>query len=77
MNKDQAEGNWTQLKGKVKETWGKLTDDDIALLNGKSQQFFGKLQEKHGIAKEQAEKQLKEFEKSCGNCYSDSASKAA
>jgi len=72
MNQDQAEGNWEQFKGKVKETWGKLTDDDIALINGKRQQFFGKLQEKHGIAQEHAEKQLKEFEKSCGNCYSKS-----
>ena len=73
MNQEQAEGNWNQFKGKVKETWGKLTDDDVALLKGKSQQFFGKLQEKHGIARDQAEKQLKEFDKSCGNCYSNSS----
>lgn len=71
MNKDTAEGNWKQLTGKVKETWGKLTDDDVALYKGKADQFFGKLQEKHGIARDEAEKKMKEFEKSCG-CSSDS-----
>lgn len=71
MNKDQVEGNWEQFKGKVKKTWGKLTDNDIALLEGNRQEFFGKVQENYGIAKEEAEKQLKEFEKSYGNCYSN------
>lgn len=71
MNKDQIEGNWTQFKGKVQKTWGKLTDDDLAQLKRNSKQFFGRLQELHGINKEEAEKQLKEMEKSCGNCYSD------
>lgn len=63
MNKDQVEGNWNQFKGKVKETWGKLTDDDIALFNGKKDQFFGKIQEKYGVAKEEAEKSTQEWEK--------------
>lgn len=71
MDKDQAQGNWEQFKGKVKKTWGKLTDNDIALLDGNRQEFFGKVQENYGIAKEEAEKQMKEFEKSCGNCYSN------
>lgn len=71
MNKDQIEGNWEQFKGKIKQMWGKLTDDDIALVNGNRQEFFGKVQEKYGIAKEEAEKRLKEVEKSCGSCYSE------
>lgn len=68
MNKDQIEGNWEQFKGKVRETWGKLTDDDVALYKGNAQQFYGKLQEKYGIAKEEGEKRMQEFEKSCGYC---------
>lgn len=65
MNKDQLQGNWAQLKGKIKEAYGKLTDDDIALYNGKSDQFYGRIQEKYGIAKEEAEKRVREFERSC------------
>lgn len=65
MNKNEAEGKWTQLKGQMKATWGKLTDDDFALYNGKKDQFFGKLQEKYGLAQQEAEKQLKAMESSC------------
>lgn len=71
MNKDTVDGNWEQFKGKLKQTWGKLTDDDIELYKGKGQEFFGKVQEKYGIAKDEAEKQTREFEKSCGYCSSD------
>lgn len=73
MNKEQVQGNWNQFKGKVLETWGDLTDDDITLLKGKRDQFFGKLQEKYGIAKEEAEKQIKDFEKSTNYRYDDKA----
>lgn len=69
MNQEQLEGKFNQIKGKVKETWGRLTDDDIALLNGKSDQFFGKLEEKYGLSKEEGERQLKNLEKA----YSDNA----
>lgn len=65
MNKDQIEGNWEQFKGKIKQTWGKMTDDDIALANGKRQEFLGKVQESYGIGAEEAEKQFSELEKSC------------
>lgn len=68
MNKDQIEGNWTQFKGKVREAWGNLTDDDIALYKGKKDQFFGKLQEKHGVAREEAEERMRKFEKDCNYC---------
>ena len=62
MNQDQIEGNWTQFKGKVKEQWGKLTDDDLDIIAGKRDQLLGRIQERHGIAKEEAEKQLEAFQ---------------
>jgi len=69
MNKEQAEGKFEQLKGKMKESWGKLTDNDFTLYNGQREQFLGKLKEHYGLAKEDAEKKIKAFE--------DAASKAA
>ena len=63
MNSDQIAGNWKQLKGKVKEQWGKLTDDDFDVIAGKRDQFLGKLQERQGIAKEVAEQQLTDWQK--------------
>jgi uncharacterized protein YjbJ (UPF0337 family) len=61
MNQDQISGNWKQLKGKVKEQWGKLTDDDITKLEGHHDQLVGKIQERYGIAREEAEKQIDTF----------------
>jgi len=72
MNQDQVKGKFDQLSGKIKETWGRLSDDDIALANGKRDQFFGKLQQTYGLAKEDAEKRLNELEKSCG-CAAEKA----
>lgn len=63
MNKDTIEGNWTQFKGKIREQWGKLTDDDIDVIAGKRDQLLGKIQERYGIAKDEAEKQTAEWEK--------------
>ena len=54
-------GNWKQFKGNVKEKWGKLTDDDLEVIEGKKDQLVGKLQERHGYTKEQAEKELKSW----------------
>ncbi|WP_301213568.1 CsbD family protein [Yersinia sp. 22-579] len=62
MNKDQADGNWKQFKGKVKEKWGKLTDDDLTVIEGKRDHLVGKIQEKYGYQKEQAEKEVKAWE---------------
>ena len=62
MNSDRMEGNWKELKGKVKEKWGKLTDSDLDVIDGRRDQLVGKLQERYGIAREEAEKQLKEFD---------------
>ncbi len=63
MNSDQLQGNWKQLKGSVKEQWGKLTDDDIARVEGNYDQLVGKIQERYGVAREEAEKQVKEWNK--------------
>ena len=67
MNKDQVEGKMSQLTGKIKETWGKLSDDDIALMHGKRDQFLGKVQELYGLKKEDAEKRFSEIEKMYGS----------
>jgi uncharacterized protein YjbJ (UPF0337 family) len=61
MNSDQFEGKWKQLKGSVKQRWGKLTDDDITMLSGKKDEFVGKLQERYGITREQAEREADEW----------------
>jgi uncharacterized protein YjbJ (UPF0337 family) len=61
MNSDQLKGKWKQLKGSVKERWGKLTDDDIDVIDGKHDQLIGKVQEKYGIAREAAQKQVEEW----------------
>jgi uncharacterized protein YjbJ (UPF0337 family) len=61
MNKDQAAGKWQQVKGKLKEQWGKLTDDDLTILEGSQDRLAGKIQERYGIAKEEAERQVREF----------------
>lgn len=58
MNWDRIEGNWKQFKGRVKEQWGKLTDDDIDVIAGKRDQLVGKIQESYGIGKDEAEKQV-------------------
>lgn len=57
MNWDQIQGNWTQLKGKVRERWGDFTDDDLTRIAGQREQLVGVLQEKYGTAKEEAERQ--------------------
>lgn len=54
MNKDIAKGNFKQIKGQIKQQWGKLTDDEIDELDGRREQLVGKVQERYGIAREQA-----------------------
>ena len=65
MNWDQIEGKWKELKGSAKEKWGKLTDDELTELKGKRDKLAGVIQNKYGVAKEEAERQIKEFENSC------------
>ena len=59
---DQLEGQWKQLRGRVRETWGRLTDDDLEEIAGKRDRLVGKLQERYGIAKEEASRQIDEWE---------------
>ena len=61
MNTDIFEGKWEEVKGKMKQTWGKLTDDDFKVIEGTHQEVFGKLQKHYGYSKEQAEKAVKDF----------------
>jgi uncharacterized protein YjbJ (UPF0337 family) len=64
MNRDRAEGNWKQIKGKIKEQWGKLTDDELDQISGKRDQLVGRVQERYGIEKDEAEKRVKQWEDS-------------
>ena len=58
MNCDRVEGNWKQIKGSVKEQWGKLTDDQLDVIAGKRDQLAGRIEEAYGISKDEVEKQL-------------------
>lgn len=63
MNNDIFSGNWKQFKGEVKKQWGDLTDDQITQAEGSREKLVGKIQENYGIAKDEAEKQVKDWEK--------------
>ncbi|QDU26160.1 hypothetical protein ETAA8_12340 [Anatilimnocola aggregata] len=65
MNWDQIAGKWTEMKGFAKQKWGELTDDELDQLSGKRDQLAGLIQQKYGLAKEETERQIKEFETSC------------
>ncbi|NMG37326.1 CsbD family protein [Azoarcus sp. TTM-91] len=62
MNRDIIEGNWKQLKGKVRQQWGKLTDDDVDVIAGKRTELAGRIQERYGVTKDEAERRVKEWE---------------
>jgi uncharacterized protein YjbJ (UPF0337 family) len=64
MNREIVEGNWNQLKGEVQKRWGKLTNDNLDQINGNRTKLLGVIQESYGVAKEEAEKQVKDWEKS-------------
>jgi uncharacterized protein YjbJ (UPF0337 family) len=61
MNSEQFEGKWKQLKGQVREKWGKLTDDDVHVIAGRREELIGKIQERYGIAKEKATKEVDDY----------------
>lgn len=71
MNWDQLEGKWKQYSGKVKEKWGNLTDDDLTAIHGRRDQLIGKIQERYGIVRQEAEKQVDEFARSFRSDESD------
>jgi uncharacterized protein YjbJ (UPF0337 family) len=62
MNEDKIKGQWKQLAGRLKAKWGKLTDDDLKVAEGNSEYLAGKIQERYGVAKDEAQKQVKEFD---------------
>jgi uncharacterized protein YjbJ (UPF0337 family) len=63
MNWDQIEGKWKQLRGEMKEKWGRLTDDELDVIAGNRDKLLGKIQEKHGLSREQAERELEEWQR--------------
>ena len=62
MNEDTIKGNWKQFKGNLKEQWGKLTDDDFDVIDGRREQLLSKLQDRQGLAREAAEKQISDWQ---------------
>lgn len=65
MNWDQIQGDWKRFKGKVREKWGKLTDDEIDKINGRRDQLAGAIQKAYGKSKETAEREIEEFYRDC------------
>jgi len=63
MNWDRIKGNWMEFKGKAKQQWGKLTDDDLDVVDGKREELAGKIQNRYGVAKDEAERQIDDWEK--------------
>ena len=61
MNADTLKGEWTELKGKVREQWGKLTDDDVKVIGGQAEQLVGKIQQRYGVERDEAQRQFKEW----------------
>jgi uncharacterized protein YjbJ (UPF0337 family) len=64
MNWDTMKGDWKQFRGKVKEAWGKLTDDELDVVAGKRDQLVGLIQKSYGLARDEAERQVTQFERS-------------
>ena len=61
MNRDQIQGNWKQLKGKVQQQWGKLTDDDLDRIEGRQEELEGRIQERYGKAREEVVREIDEW----------------
>ncbi len=64
MNTDEIKGSWTVFKGKIQEQWGKLTSDDLDVIEGDRKQIVGRIQQRYGYSKEQAQRQLDDWTKS-------------
>lgn len=73
MNTDEMEGKWKQMKGALKQKWGKLTDDDLKIIEGNRDQLVGKVQERYGVARDEAEKQVKEWRRTQSDFDADDA----
>lgn len=77
MNQDIIQGKWTQIKGSLKAHWGKLTDDDLARMDGNRQYLVGKLQERYGWQKDRIEQEVAQFEHAIKNATQHGSQKAA
>jgi uncharacterized protein YjbJ (UPF0337 family) len=71
MNWDRIQGNWKQAMGHAKAQWGKLSDDDLTVVAGRRDQLAGKIQERYGLLKDDAEKQLAEWERKATDAWFD------
>lgn len=71
MNWDRIQGSWKTLTGQAKEQWGKLTDDDLDVVAGRRDQLAGKIQERYGVAKDDAEKQVAEWQRKASDAWFD------
>ena len=61
MNWDRIEGNWKEMKGRIKQQWGELTDDDFTVMSGKREELAGRLQQRYGYAKDRAEREIDDW----------------
>ncbi len=61
MNWDRIEGNWKEMKGRIKQQWGSLTDDDLSVMSGKRDELAGRLQQRYGYAKDRAEREIDDW----------------
>jgi len=62
MNNDTIRGQWKQLSGQIKKQWGKLTDNDLKVIEGNAEMLAGRLQERYGVARDEAERQVRDFQ---------------
>lgn len=62
MNWDRIQGNWKQLKGSARQQWGKLTDDELDRIAGERDQLVGRVQERYGISRDEADRQIRDWE---------------
>jgi uncharacterized protein YjbJ (UPF0337 family) len=63
MNDDRLRGTWKQFRGRIREQWGRLTEDDLDVIAGKREQLLGRIQQRHGVAKDEAQRQVSDFER--------------
>lgn len=73
MNWDQVQGKWKQMKGSVKQQWGKLTDDDLEVIDGQKDKLVGRLQERYGITREEATRQVRDWSPSGASTHDEAA----
>ena len=77
MNRDRIAGQWKQVKGKIREQWGRLTEDQLNVIDGRRDRLLGRIQESYGIAMDEAENQLKAWEKHHAQAYDETARRVA